>query len=156
MHKILISACLLGDKVRYNGEIKLLEHPLLKLWLQQQRLVRICPEVAGGLPVPRPAAEQQPDGRVITQSGLDVTGQFESGAQAALRLVRQHQIRLALLKARSPSCGNGQVYDGLFRARLIRGDGVTAALLKRHGVEVFDETQLDALACRLTALEQIS
>lgn len=153
MQKILISACLLGDKVRYNGEIKLLDHPLLQTWQRQGRLVKVCPEVAGGLPVPRPAAEQQPDGRVITVRGADVTTAFDLGAKSALALAQQQNIRLALLKARSPSCGSGQVYDGSFQSHLIAGDGVTAALLKQSGIAVFDETQLEALQRRLEVLE---
>ncbi|TAA41035.1 DUF523 domain-containing protein [Corallincola spongiicola] len=153
MEKILISACLLGDRVRYNGEIQLCEHPLLKRWQAEGRLVKVCPEVVGGLPVPRPAAEQQPGGRVITQQGVDVTAEFEAGATLAVKLAQQQGIRLALMKARSPSCGSGHVYDGAFQGRLIAGDGVTVSHLRRIGVQLFDETQLDALAAELLLCE---
>ena len=153
---ILISRCLLGEPVRYDGQAKLIDHPLLKLWQQQGRLVPICPEMAAGLPCPRPPAEAGQgrgdrvlDGqsRVLRQDGTDVSDAFIRGAQAALALCRQHQIRFALLKARSPSCGIRGGYDGSFSGQLVNnGIGVTAALLQRSGIQVFDETQLDALA----------
>ncbi|GAA5218674.1 DUF523 domain-containing protein [Corallincola platygyrae] len=153
MQKILVSACLLGDKVRYNAEIMLCDHPLLKLWKQQGRLVKVCPEVAGGLPVPRPAAEQQPDGSIRTHANIDVTEAFALGAACAAKLAESHHIRFALLKARSPSCGSGQVYDGSFQGRLIAGDGMTAARLRDLGVQLFDETQLEQLAEALNTNE---
>ena len=156
MELILISRCLLGEPVRYDGQGKAIDHPLLHQWQMQQRLVPICPELAGGLPCPRPAAEVEAgrgdsvlDGtaRVLCRDGQDVTAPFVRGAELALQLCRQHGIRLALLKARSPSCGSHSGYDGSFSATLAdQGIGVTAAMLKRHGIQVFDETELDTLA----------
>ena len=147
--KILLSACLLGEKVRYDGADNRIQHPLFSRWLEEGRFISICPEVAGGLPTPRPPAELQYDGRVITVEQLDVTPQFVVGAERALQLVRHNHLRFALLKAKSPSCGNHQIYDGKFSRTLIPGAGLTASLLQQHGVEVFNEHQLEALAARL-------
>ena len=151
--RLLVSACLLGERVRYNGE-SLPADDLLQLWQQQGRLVVICPEVAGGLPVPRPPAETQADGRILTVSGVDVSAAFAAGATQAELLVRRHEIRIAILKARSPSCGSGEIYDGSFSGRRVAGDGVTAARLKALGVAVFNEMQLEQAAALLQQLEQ--
>lgn len=149
--------------MRYDGgafdPAQLLQH-----WRAQGRIIALCPEVAGGLPTPRPAAEilggqgaAVLDGLVpvVTVSGQDVTGAFLSGATAALRLVAEHDVRYAVLKARSPSCGNHATYDGSFRGIRVAGEGVTAAALRRHGVQVFNETELAQLAALLaTAPEE--
>jgi uncharacterized protein YbbK (DUF523 family) len=161
MQKILVSRCLLGHRVRYDGgahgPFDLLQH-----WQAEGRVVALCPEVAGGLPTPRPAAEipsgqgaQVLDGRlpVLTVDGEDVTTAFVAGAEQALALVRQHGIRLALLKARSPSCGNRENYDGSFSGVKVAGEGVTAAALRRAGVQVFSEEELPAAAAALRELE---
>lgn len=161
MHKILVSRCLLGHRVRYDGGAHG-PFDLLQQWLDEGRVVALCPEVAGGLPTPRPPAEiaggqgaQVLDGRlpVLTIDGADVTAAFVAGAQQALELVHEHGIRLALLKARSPSCGNLENYDGSFSGVRVAGEGVTAALLRRAGVQVFNEQQLDAARQALQALE---
>jgi len=162
MQKILVSRCLLGHRVRYDG---CAHGPFdqLQRWLDEGRVVALCPEVAGGLPTPRPPAEIRDgqggavlDGRlpVLTIEGEDVTAAFVDGAEQALALVREHDIRLALLKARSPSCGNLENYDGSFSGVRVPGEGVTAALLKRAGVKVFNEMQLDEAAAELARLEQ--
>ncbi len=151
MDKILVSRCLLGHAVRYDGGA---HGPiaLLLQWQAEGRVVALCPELAGGLPTPRPPAEI-PGGQgaavldgllaVRTVDGEDVGAAFLAGAQAALALVRQHGIRVAVLKARSPSCGNLENYDGSFSGRRVPGEGVTAALLRRAGVRVFNEEQLE-------------
>ncbi|AWY41782.1 DUF523 domain-containing protein [Pseudomonas putida] len=150
MQKILVSRCLLGHRVRYDGGAS---GPFdqLQLWLDEGRVVPLCPEVAGGLPTPRAAAEipggqgvDVLEGRaaVITSDGIDVSEQFLSGARQALELVQAHGIRIAVLKANSPSCGNRQTYDGTFSGVKVSGEGVTAALLRRHGVLVFSELEL--------------
>lgn len=143
--KILVSACLMGEKVRYDGNDNLLQHPLMQRWQQEQRLLMICPEVAGGLSVPRAPAEQIGT-RIITFDGADVTAAFQRGAWRAQQLAQQQGVVMAILKARSPSCGVGQIYDGSFSRRLIAGDGVTAAALRQLGIAVFSELQLDAAA----------
>lgn len=161
MQKILVSRCLLGHRVRYDGG----SHgpfDLLERWQAQGRVVALCPEVAGGLPTPRLPAEI-PGGRgvrvldglaqVVTIEGEDVSGAFVRGAEQAVELVHRHGIRLAVLKARSPSCGNRENYDGTFSGRRVAGEGVTAAALKRVGVLVFSEEELDAAAVCLAGLE---
>ena len=153
MQKILVSACLLGEKVRYNGTDKLSSHPAISQWQSEKRIVPLCPEVSGGLPTPRPPAELQPDHRVIAKFGGDVTAQFEKGAAIALKLCQQHHIQFALLKARSPSCGNKEIYDGSFTGKVITGAGVTAALLMEHGINVFNEEEIDGLAETLSAVD---
>ena len=151
--KILISACLLGAPVRYDGVGKALGHPLLTRLLAEGRLVPFCPEVAGGLPIPRAAAELQPDGRVLTRSGEDVSLAFQKGAEQAVTLARAEGVCGALLKARSPSCGVGQIYDGHFSGQLQAGDGLTALALRQAGVTLFTEADLAALADFLTSVE---
>ncbi|TDF79893.1 DUF523 domain-containing protein [Pseudomonas sp. H9] len=152
LHKVLVSACLLGQTVRYDGRSS--GHPdLLQRWQAEGRVVALCPEVAGGLPTPRPPAEipggqgsavLDGDAQVITVSGEDVSAQFLAGAQLALGLVRRHGIRIAVLKSGSPSCGNQLTYDGTFSGRKVSGEGVTTALLRREGVQVFSELELEA------------
>ncbi|MCU1718040.1 DUF523 domain-containing protein [Pseudomonas sp. 5P_3.1_Bac2] len=161
MEKILVSRCLLGHKVRYDGG-SYAPPGLLERWQGEGRVLALCPEVAGGLSTPRPPAEinggqgaQVLDGeaRVSSATGEDVSAAFIAGAQQALALVAAHGIRLALLKANSPSCANLVTYDGSFSATKVSGEGVTAAALRRAGVVVFNETQLAELAAALTALE---
>lgn len=162
MQRILVSACLLGAPVRYDGGSHGPFAPLQR-WQAEGRLVPLCPEVAGGLPTPRPPAEipggeggEVLAGRVPVRDvhGREVTAAFRAGADAALRLVREHGIRLAILKARSPSCGNRQTYDGSFGGVLVDGEGVTAAALRQAGVQVFNENELEAAAEALRLLEQ--
>lgn len=156
MKKILVSACLLGNPVRYDGRSRALHNSDLDALLAQDRIVSFCPEVAGGLPVPRAAAEiQAGDGyavivgraRVRTGDGTDVTDYFVSCAQQALALCREHDITVAVLTESSPSCGSGQVYDGSFNRSAVPGSGVTTALLRQHCIKVFNQHQLEA-ACR--------
>ena len=161
MQKILVSRCLLGHRVRYDGGAS---GPFdqLQQWLDDGRVVPLCPEVAGGLPTPRAAAEipggqggEVLDGHasVITTEGDDVSAEFLSGAYQALDLVQKHGIRIAVLKANSPSCGNLLTYDGTFSGVKVSGEGVTTALLKRQGVQVFSELELVEAAVALNALE---
>lgn len=147
---ILISRCFLGDKVRYNSETIQLKHPLLTLWHKQNRLIAICPEVSGGLPVPREPAEQQPDSdKVITVSGIDVTEAFNFGAKQALTLCRKHKIRFAIMKESSPSCGSTLIYDGSFSNQKVPGQGVTTKILTQEGIHVFSENNLQDLSVLL-------
>ncbi|HKJ51831.1 MAG TPA: DUF523 domain-containing protein [Gammaproteobacteria bacterium] len=158
MNKILVSACLLGDPVRYDGRSKPLRHRQLAGLIEAGRVVPFCPEVAGGLPVPRPAAEIvggdgaaliAGEARVVTREGADVSDCFLSGARQALALCRRHRVSVAVLTESSPSCGSGQIYDGSFTRTAVAGSGVTAALLLRHGIAVFNQYQLDQALARL-------
>ncbi|ORL67637.1 DUF523 domain-containing protein [Pseudomonas putida] len=159
--KVLVSACLLGQSVRYDGRDS--GHPdLLQRWQAEGRVVALCPEMAGGLPTPRPPAEI-PGGQggavldgqaqVVTVAGSDVSAAFLAGARQALALVRQYGIRVAVLKSGSPSCGNRLTYDGTFSGVKVAGEGVTTALLRREGVQVFSELELDAAQRALADLE---
>jgi uncharacterized protein YbbK (DUF523 family) len=105
-------------------------------------LIPVCPETVGGLPTPRPAAEIQPDGRVRTCDGVDVTAAFEGGAGQAVALAVAAGAKQAVLKARSPSCGCREIHDGTFGGGLVPGEGVTARALRAAGIEVCSEEDL--------------
>ncbi|MBO2455851.1 DUF523 domain-containing protein [Actinomadura barringtoniae] len=166
MERILVSACLLGRPVRYNGAGKRLGDALFERWRAEGRLVSFCPEVSGGLPVPRPPAEivARPgatgggavlDGtaRVVTNTGVDVTEAFLRGARLALEAAERAGARMAVLKEGSPSCGGLRVHDGTFSGTSVPGTGVTTALLERAGIRVFGEDRLDEAAAHLATLE---
>ena len=140
--KILISACLLGARCRYDGASR--EHPEVLKLAERHTLVPVCPEQLGGLPTPRTPSERQGDA-VCTREGKDVTEAYRRGAEEALRLCRMLGCEAAVLKERSPSCGCGEIYDGTFTGTLTAGDGVTAELLKSHGIPVYGESQIDDL-----------
>ena len=133
---ILVSACLLGVPCRYDGTGKA-DARVLAL-AKSRQLIPVCPEQLGGLPTPRPPAERNGT-RILTRDERDVTAAFARGAEETLRLAHLFSCRIAVLKANSPSCGNGQIYDGCFCGRLIPGDGMTAALLKQDGLTVLSE-----------------
>ena len=140
--KILISACLLGLPCRYDGASK------PQLWVEElarrHELIPMCPEQMGGLPTPRNPSERRGD-RVVMNDGRDVTAEYCRGAEETLRLGRLYGCTAAVLKERSPSCGCGRIYDGTFTGTLTDGDGVTAALLKAHGIPMYGESELEKL-----------
>ncbi len=138
--RILISACLLGVRCRYDGQSKAC--PAALELLKDHALIPVCPEQLGGLPTPRLPAEIQGN-KVINRDGVDVTAPYQKGAEEAARLYQLFHCDCAILKARSPSCGCGQVYDGSFFGTLVPGDGITAQALKRLGVRVLTEETLD-------------
>ena len=140
--KILVSACLLGTPCRYDGKSK--RHPLIDELSEKHDLVPVCPEVLGGLPTPRTPSERVGE-RVMMQDGRDVTENYRTGAQKALETALREGCTLAVLKARSPSCGKGEIYDGTFTKTLIFRDGVTAELLKEHGIRVLTEEEILSL-----------
>lgn len=123
--KILISACLLGFDCKYDGGNNRMADTDIEALRERFELIPVCPECCGGLPTPRTPSEQ-----------------FKKGARAALGLARHFGIKTAILKANSPSCGSGTIYDGSFTGTLVPGDGVTAELLKKHGVIVTNENAL--------------
>ena len=148
--RIVLSACLAGVACTHGAEAKTRDWAVRLV--AEGRAVLICPEVAGGLPIPRPAAEiQQGDGadvldgraRVLDEHRADVTDDYLKGARAAIGAARAAGATLAILKARSPSCGVGQTYDGNFAGRLRDGDGVTAAALRREGLQVARDEDVD-------------
>lgn len=143
---IAVSACLLGYPCRYDGASK----PCADVMALAERfeLVPLCPEVAGGMGIPHPPCEIDSASaqlRVIDRGGLDVTERFVEGARRCSDAASRAGCRVAVMKAKSPSCGSGQVYDGTFSDSLVPGWGVAAALLRDCGIRVIDETQLDAL-----------
>jgi uncharacterized protein YbbK (DUF523 family) len=162
INKILVSACLIGENVRYNGRVKVDESSWLKGWKLQGRLVPFCPEVAGGLPVPRPCSEISGydghtvlygDARVMNIKGKDVTQYFLTGAQKALELARLHNIKLAVLKDGSPSCGSTYIYDGSFSGIKKPGKGITTVLLEENSIRVFSEREIPEAVEYLKTLE---
>lgn len=161
MKKVLVSACLLGQRVRYDGRDARVQSRILARWQAEGRIVPFCPEVAGGLPTPRPPAELQGgDGWAVLAGGArvatrekDVTAAFLAGADAALHAARAAGVEVAVLKERSPSCASHFVYDGSFRGRLVAGRGVTAARLESEGIRVFSEEELEEADACLRALE---
>ncbi|WP_085022280.1 DUF523 domain-containing protein [Anaerovibrio sp. JC8] len=145
---ILVSSCLLGNKVKYSGGSN--DNGLLMRY--SRYLTAVCPETAANLPIPRPPAElQHGDGmdvlkgtaKVVNKLGGDVTLHFIQGANKVLDMVKKHRVKVAILKANSPSCGNEMIYDGNFNGNKIAGEGVTAALLRQNGVRVFSEKDLN-------------
>ena len=156
--KILVSSCLLGEDVKYDGgnnsvalnpKISFSLKELFMDILCENEIYSFCPEVSGGLKTPRTPAEIVKRDKpfiVQTQNGEDVTINFLLGAKKALDLCKEENIKVALLKSKSPSCGNGQIYDGTFSETLIDGFGLSAKLLKENGIEVFNEKELKELA----------
>lgn len=142
--RLLISACLMGAKCKYTGGHNALPTEKLAALREKYALVPVCPELSGGLGVPREPSERRSDA-VISRSGRDVTEQYRLGAGTAEKLCLRFGCRRALLKERSPSCGSGKIYDGSFSGTLISGDGVTAARLKKRGVAVVGETEIEKL-----------
>ncbi|GAA1831987.1 DUF523 domain-containing protein [Actinomadura chokoriensis] len=163
MERILVSSCLAGRPVRYDGAAKPVEADLFERWRAEGRLIPFCPEISGGLTVPRPPAEivggdggDVLDGtaRILTGTGEDVTDEFLRGARLALETARRSGARTALLKEGSPSCGTHRIYDGTFTGTPAPGTGVTTALLERAGIKVFAETDLAPVQAHLAALER--
>lgn len=142
MEKLLISACLLGVSCRYDGKSKPLSG--IEKLFEKYELIPVCAEIFGGLPTPRNPAEIQGE-KVITNDGRDVTSEYIKGAEEVLRLGKLFGTKKALLKERSPSCGNGIIHNGNFDGGVVPGFGKTAALLIENGFEVFGESEIEKL-----------
>ena len=142
--KVLISACLAGINCKFNGENNLLNRDVLDEISKKYHLLFICPEVFGGLSTPREPAEMK-GGLVVTKTAKDVSENFKFGAEICLKIAKLNGCKKAILNARSPSCGSGQIYDGSFTKKLIFGDGVAAKLLKENGILVFSEDEIGRL-----------
>lgn len=152
MKKILISACLLGERVRYDGNSLLKSSDIIQEWIDQGIVVSVCPEVSAGMSIPRAPAEiSGGDGNdvisgevaVIEENGVNVTDLFVAGANNALSLCIKNEIKIAVLAEFSPSCGSSSIYNGDFSGTKINGFGVTTALLVSNGISVFSQYQLE-------------
>ena len=141
MEALLVSACLMGFDCKYSGGNNALSPETLDALRRSFRLIPVCPETAGGLPIPREPSERRGES-VVSRDGRDVTAAFQKGAALTLRLAERYGAKRALLKCNSPSCGSGMIYDGSFSGTLIPGDGMTAELLKSRGIAVIGENVL--------------
>jgi len=158
MVRVMVSACLMGERVRYDANKVPCNSAILNSWKDEGLIVTFCPEVAGNLPVPRPPAEiikgtgadviEEKTG-VFNINGQDVTESFIRGAEKALAVARKMQITIALLKDGSPSCGKTSIYDGSFSKVRRPGNGVTTALLKKNDISVFSENEIQKAAAYL-------
>ena len=148
MEKIIVSACLLGLSTRYDGKSKpsISEEQLKKL-AEKFHIIPVCPEIYGGLPTPRVPSERIGE-RVVMKDGADVTENYSKGAYETLSVCQLFGVKKALLKAKSPSCSKAEIYDGSFTGTLVNGLGVTAELLIKNGIEVFDENDINLLIAR--------
>ncbi len=133
--KILVSACLLGENCKYSGGNNYSEK--VRKFLEGHQVIPVCPEVMGGLPVPRSPAEIV-NGVVTNAEGISVDREFRLGAEKALQIALEEHAQLAILQSRSPSCGAKEIYDGTFSKRKIPGKGIFAALLEEAGIPVID------------------
>lgn len=164
MEKILVSSCLLGEKVRYHGGDALVERPLLQQWRKEKRLISICPEVRAGASIPRSPSEIIGDGggaavlagtvRIKNKADQDVTDLYTKAAHIALDTAKRHDIKLAILKDGSPSCGSTTIYDGSFSGKKITQAGITATLLRQNGIKVFSEQQIDEADAYLRSIDE--
>jgi len=136
---ILVSACLLGIKCRYDGKSK--AYPAVLELLKNETLIPVCPEQLGGRPTPRIPVEIK-NGRVVEENGCDRTEEFVHGAEEALRIAKMYDCKKAILKAKSPSCGFGKIYDGTFSKTLTDGNGISAQLLYDNGIEIINEDEI--------------
>lgn len=138
---LIVSECLAGVPCRMDGKAKLT--PEIKALVDAGEAVAVCPEALGGLPTPRVPSERLPDGRVVNRLGEDVTAEFVSGAERAMAICRAHGCAGAVLKARSPSCGKGVIYDGSFTGTRVAGNGVFAQMLLDAGIPVTTEEEFE-------------
>ena len=154
MAKVLISSCLLGCKVRYDGSDLKVESQEFQKFIETNEIVSFCPEVAAGLPIPRIPAEicagtgvNVIDGsaKIMGKDGSDVTSEFLDGARLALEVCQQNNISVAILTEGSPSCGSSQIYNGKFEGVKVEGTGVTSALLRQHGIKVVSQHEVAKL-----------
>ena len=139
---LLISECLCGVGCRYDGDHNQID--CLEKLKSLYNLIPVCPEVMGGLSTPRPPAERIGNS-IQTENGIDVTEQFKRGAELALAIAIDKNCLCALLKAKSPSCGYGEIYDGTFTRTLVNGTGVTSELLLQHNIQIYTEKNVQDL-----------
>lgn len=138
--KIFVSACLIGENCKYNGGNNYSE--AVKKYVEGHEVISMCPEVEGGLPIPRTPAEIV-NGVVTNRDGVSVDKEFRAGAEKILDVLIEEKVELAILQSRSPSCGIGRIYDGSFTKTLTNGNGIFADLLVKHGIKVIDVEKIN-------------
>ncbi|WP_405344233.1 DUF523 domain-containing protein [Fusobacterium vincentii] len=151
--KVLISACLLGDNVKYSGGNNLTPELVTLLEKYNVKIVKICPECFAGLPIPRVPSEIRGD-KVFSKDGWDITEEFLSGAEKTYQIAKRKQVDFAILKERSPSCGSSYIYDGSFSGKVIQGQGLTAKKLSKENIIIFSEKNLDEIKDYLEKLNK--
>lgn len=142
--KLLVSACLLGTNCKYDGKNNFNEDLNKFLTENDCEVITVCPEIAGALTTPRVPSEII-NGKVVNKEGVDVTEQFINGAEKCLQKALEQNVDAAILKANSPSCGSGKIYDGTFSKKLVEGDGIFAAKLKEQGIKIYNENNFSEL-----------
>ncbi len=149
--KVLISACLLGDNVKYSGGNNLRPELIKLLEKYSVKIVKVCPECFGGLPIPRVPSEIKED-KVFSKEGKDVTEEFLKGAEKTSKIAKENQVDFAILKERSPSCGISYIYDGSFSGKIIQGQGITVRKLNEENIKIFSEENLEEIEKYLQGL----
>lgn len=139
-YEYIVSACLCGENCRYDGKSTLSES--IKKLVDEEKAIMVCPEVDGGLPIPRHPCEIR-NIKVVNSHNEDKTEEFILGAKKVLAIAKKHNIKKAILKEKSPSCGSSFIYDGTFSKKLIKGQGITTELLRENGIEVISDEEFD-------------
>ena len=151
--KVLISACLLGDNVKYSGGNNLTPELVTLLEKYNVKIVKICPECFAGLTIPRVPSEIRED-KVFGKDGRDITEEFLTGAEKTYEVAKRKQVDFAILKERSPSCGSSYIYDGSFSGNVIQGQGLTAKKLSKENIIIFSEENLEEIKDYLEELNK--
>ena len=151
--KVLISACLLGDNVKYSGGNNLSPELVTLLEKYNVDIVKVCPECFAGLPIPRVPSEIK-ETKVFSKDGRDITEEFLSGAEKTFKIAKENQIDFAILKERSPSCGSSYIYDGSFSGKVIQGQGLTVRKLNEENIVIFSEENLEEIEKYLQVLNK--
>ena len=151
--KVLISACLLGDNIKYSGGNNLTLELVTLLEKYNVKIVKICPECFAGLSIPRVPSEIRGD-KVFSKDGRDITEEFLSGAEKTYQIAKRKQVDFAILKERSPSCGSSFIYDGSFSGKVIEGQGLTAKKLSKENIIIFSEENLEEIEKYLEELNK--
>ena len=151
--KVLISACLLGDNVKYSGGNNLTPELVTLLEKYNVDIVKVCPECFAGLPIPRVPSEIKED-KVFSKDGRDITEEFLVGAKKTYKVAKENEINFAILKERSPSCGSSYIYDGSFLGKVIQGQGLTTRKLNEKNIIVFSEENLEEIEKYLKELDK--
>jgi len=141
-YEYLVSACLCGEKCRYDGKVFISEH--IKQLVVEEKAIMVCPEVLGGMSVPRLPCEIKDD-KVLNTNNENKTDRFMNGAKKVLELAKKYDITKAILKEKSPSCGSKYIYDGSFKRELIPGEGLTTKLLRENGIQVISDESFNKI-----------